>query len=199
MLPYRELRVFEALRQHLHPGDVFVDAGANIGIFTVAAARCVGPTGRIIAVEMMPDTAEILRETLTLNDVGNALVIERALAARAGARVEATVRDGHFGQATIALGATQAGGRQVQVETTTLKDLLADYPTVALMKMDIEGAELDALRGAGSDLQKVNVILFEILDDNSKVPDYLNSMGFDISKLDSRNRIAFNRQAGTSR
>jgi FkbM family methyltransferase len=196
VLPRREYRVLEALDRYLQPGDVFVDAGANIGFFTVAAARRIGAAGRIVAVEMMPDTAQALRDHLSLNGVDNAVVIERALSDRAGAHVEATVRDGHFGQATIALASTQAGGRQVRVETTTLADALAGLPTVAVLKIDIEGAELDALRGAGSALQRVKVILFEQLDSSPEVPDHLKSMGFEVSSLDGRNRIAVNRDAG---
>lgn len=194
VVPRREFRVLEALDRHLRPGDVVVDAGANIGFFTVAAVRRIGAAGRIVAVEMMPDTAAALREHLVLNGVENATVVERALADRAGLYVEATVRDGHFGQATIALGSTQSGGRQVQVETTTLADVLAGLPTVAVLKIDIEGAELDALRGAGAALQKVRVILFEQLDSSPEVPDHLKAMGFDVSSLDGRNRIAINRK-----
>ncbi|MGV9007096.1 MAG: FkbM family methyltransferase [Brevundimonas sp.] len=188
--------MLEALDRYLRPGDVFVDAGANIGFFTVAAARRVGAAGRIVAVEMMPDTAQALRDHLSLNGVDNAVVIERALSDCVGAHVEATVRDGHFGQATIALASTQAGGRQVRVETTTLAEVLAALPTVAVLKIDIEGAELDALRGAGSALQAVKVILFEQLDTSPEVPDHLKSMGFEVSSLDGRNRIAINRVAG---
>jgi hypothetical protein len=63
------------------------------------------------------------------------------------------------------------------------------------MKMDIEGAELDALHGAGAALQKVGVVLFEILDKNSAASEYLKSMGFDVSKLDGLNMIAVNRNS----
>ncbi|MDQ3078240.1 MAG: hypothetical protein M3Q83_05285, partial [Pseudomonadota bacterium] len=51
-LPSREPAVFAAIRDNLKPGDTFVDAGANIGIFSVLAARLVGPSGRVVAVEM---------------------------------------------------------------------------------------------------------------------------------------------------
>ncbi|WP_234981526.1 hypothetical protein [Fontimonas thermophila] len=61
-LPGQEPAVEGAIRSILRPGDVFVDAGANIGFYSILASRIVGTEGRVISVEMMPQTATILRE-----------------------------------------------------------------------------------------------------------------------------------------
>ncbi|MDQ3144582.1 MAG: FkbM family methyltransferase, partial [Pseudomonadota bacterium] len=140
-LPSREPAVFAVIRDSLRPGDTFVDAGANIGIFSVLAARQVGASGRVVAVEMMPDTAAILTEHLAMNEVECATVVRKALSDKAGQTVTANVVEGHFGLASIAW-SPRPSAKQVKVQTTTLDEVLADVDRIELIKMDLEGAEL---------------------------------------------------------
>src|SRR5580765_7707639 len=63
----------------LEPGDVFVDVGANIGVFTVMAAKRVGPTGRVIAFEPSPSVIRYLEENVRLNELTNVTVCPLAL------------------------------------------------------------------------------------------------------------------------
>lgn len=67
VLPSREGAVVAAISARLGKSAVFIDAGANIGFFTVLAAKIVGELGHVFAVEMMPDTAARLREHVALN------------------------------------------------------------------------------------------------------------------------------------
>src|SRR5689334_3802567 len=60
-----------AIRRLLGPGDLFVDIGANIGYFSVLAARSVGAEGRVIAIEPAPPTVAKLRDNLDLNGLSN--------------------------------------------------------------------------------------------------------------------------------
>ena len=101
VLPSAQGTVRKALVERLKPGGVFVDAGANIGAFTVLGARLVGPQGRVVAIEMMPDTARRLREHLELNGLGWVHVVEGALSDIGGQDVVAKVPPGLAGQATI--------------------------------------------------------------------------------------------------
>jgi hypothetical protein len=71
VLPQQEPAVEAAIRRSLQPGAVFVDAGSNIGYYSVLAAQLVGPHGRVIAVEMMPETAAALRRHVAINDCRN--------------------------------------------------------------------------------------------------------------------------------
>ncbi|BBC73980.1 conserved hypothetical protein [Altererythrobacter sp. B11] len=185
-LPTREPAVIAAIRRLLRPGDVFVDAGANIGIYSVLAARLVGPDGRVVAFEMMPDTAEILRTHLVDNNCDNAVVIEAALWSRSGDKVTAHVSDGKYGQASISTG---SGNRTTEVETIALSEALSEFDRIALIKMDLEGAELEALKGAEPLLDRVAAILFEDWG-GSEVSAYLAARGFVVRRLDGKNSLA---------
>ena len=59
----------EALARELRPGATFFDIGANVGFVTVLAARLVGPGGRVIAFEPVPQNAAAIRENLALNGI----------------------------------------------------------------------------------------------------------------------------------
>jgi FkbM family methyltransferase len=190
VLPSREPAVFAALARRLGPGDVFVDAGANIGVFSVFASRLVGPHGRVVSVEMMPGTAARLRHHLALNDCANVEVVQAALDSVAGGEVTAALQPGHAGRATLALAELLDRPRVVTIGTRTLSDVLAPFERVALMKMDIEGAELRALDGAGDALAKVDAIVFEQLDDSGAIAERLRASGYRVELLDRHNYLA---------
>jgi FkbM family methyltransferase len=187
VLPSREPEVFGAIARRLRRRDTFVDAGANIGFYTVLAAGIVGPQGRVIAIEMMPDNAAILREHVRINGLTNVEVVEGALSDKAGERVLAYVDDGKYGQASIA---DPRGERSVEVMTTTLEEILGDVPYVRLMKMDLEGAELKALQGAGQRLESIRAIIAEALPEHGSAQNVLVERGFAVARLDGRNWIA---------
>lgn len=195
VLPWREQAIADLLRDRLRPGDVFVDAGANIGVYTVLAARLVGPEGRVVSVEMMPDTAARLRAHIQLNQLQNVTLVERALSSQAGQVVVATVQPGKYGQATIARGSGRFGlGSEVRVSTTTLDDVTVVMPRVRLMKMDVEGAEHDALSGAGNLLSRLDALVYESWgcqrDEGNPVDRLLEASGFKLSQLDGNNWVA---------
>lgn len=191
VLPSREPAIFEAVRQLVRPGDTFVDAGANIGFYTVQAARCAGGTGQVIAIEMMPDTANILRMQIERNQLSNVRLVEAALSDVEGAEVVAHVSSGRFGQASLV--AWTQGADAISVTTTTLARILEDLPRVALMKMDLEGAELPALRGAGPALDRIEAIIFEVHTAESEAAGFLAGAGFAVRALDRRNALATRR------
>ncbi|WP_448579485.1 FkbM family methyltransferase [Thermaurantiacus sp.] len=188
VLPLREPGIVRVMRERLKPGDIFVDAGANIGFYTVLGARLVGDRGRVLAIEMMPDTAEVLRRHVAINALANVSVVERALSDRSEGTVVAHVVPGKFGQASIAH--TLVEGRTVEVPCTTLDDLLSDMPDVALMKMDLEGAEALALHGAQRSLSRIGAIIFEQLSRDEGPGGLLRAAGFSIQPIDGNNRLA---------
>jgi len=185
VLPARGPHELALLYDILRPGDTFVDAGANIGFFSVAASGPVGPTGQVIAVEMMPKTAAQLRVNLALNDAANVRVAEVALSDRDGATVTATSNARKLGQASIA---PTVGGavRDVSVSVTTqrLDTLLRDVKRVRLMKMDLEGAEALALAGAYGVLDRIDAIVFENNARDPRLARLLAARGFTIRVLD---------------
>ena len=190
VVPSRERTVLSTIRGCLKRGDVFVDGGANVGVYTILAGQLVGDEGRVIAVEMMPETARILKTHISINYLGNVTIVERALSDTAGKEVIACLPTGQYGQASIASGIIE-GDAEVRVVTTTLSDVLADIEHVTLMKMDLEGAEELALRGAGDALDRVRAVIFEDWGE-SRLSEIFRNKGFSVERLDGNNCLALN-------
>jgi FkbM family methyltransferase len=193
--PSREPAIVAAIKRLLLPGDLFIDAGANLGFYSVLAARLVGPTGHVVAIEMMPDTATMLRDHIAMNGLANVTLVERALSDVSGEAVTASVRDGEFGQASIATGLASADKTTVTVETTTLAEIVQRFGPAKLMKMDLEGVELRVLKGAGAALGRIEHIICEDWGGEGGSHDWSGS-GHQASALDARNFIASRPRAG---
>lgn len=200
VLPWREKALLEEIERRLKPGDVFIDAGANIGVYTVLASRLVGPSGRVIAVEMMPDTADRLEAHVRINELHNVTVVRQALSDASGGIVTATVQAGKFGQATIAEDSERYGlGTRIEVTSTTLDDVTAGIASIALMKMDLEGAEMPALRGGASTMTKLQALVYEswgtTRSESHPVDKMLGESGFRLAQIDGNNWLASREQA----
>lgn len=193
VLPWREQGVHRALREILRPGDVFVDAGANIGIYTLLVSQLVGPAGRVIAIEMMPDTAAILRRHVEENGCGNVEIVERALSDGALASVTAKVVPGKYGQASIAENAGGQSGvreQEVEVEAITLDQVCNGIEQIHLMKMDLEGAELQALAGATATIERTGCVIYESHTHADALANWFELAGFAISRKLGKDRLA---------
>ncbi len=133
------------LQETLLPGDTFVDAGANIGLHTVVAARAVGQDGLVVAVEAMPRTVAHLQASLRLSTVEDRVSLH---ACAAGARAE----DGHVFHVAAVAGHSslypldEAVIEEVRVNIRPL-DGMVPPGKVKLVKIDVEGAELDVIAG----------------------------------------------------
>ena len=143
-----ELDTLRLLRSLLKPGDHFVDCGANIGYFTFVAARRVGPSGRVDAFEPDPlNRARLEAHLAASGSPANVRVHAVALSDSAG---EATLyhpadSSRNHGEASLFAPAGGAATTAYRVLTARL-DAMLDHPP-KLIKMDIEGAELTALKG----------------------------------------------------
>lgn len=198
VLPNNLSDIFATVRARVREGDIAIDAGSNIGAVAVCMAARAGPSGRVIAVEMMPDTAARLRLNLALNGLDWVTVIELALSDVAGRVVTAHVEAGVFGQASIMHGAGAARATdRVEVATTTLDEVTEGLGEIALIKMDLEGAEPQALRGATDTLRRVRAIIFESWQgEDCETARVLRDAGFCIAPVDARNFLA-TRESGS--
>jgi len=179
--PDREPEVFAQISALLRPRDVFVDAGANIGVYTVLASRKVGASGRVLAIEMMPETCAILRKHLEMNGCENAEVIETALSDAEGEFVDAFLPRSQCGQASLTRNPDKS--EKIRVQTRTLDRVAAEIDRVRLLKLDLEGVELQALQGARKLLDRVDAICFEDREGDSPVRPFLQGLGFSLSPL----------------
>lgn len=136
-------------RALLHPGDVFVDGGANVGYVALAVATSVGPSGRVIACEPSRRTMTLFRANAELNAFGWVDLREVALADAQGTRTFRSFEPGS-GWSSFAPPDPQSACEE-HVRVTTL-DLLTEGLTgrVRVVKLDLEGAEVAALRGASA-------------------------------------------------
>jgi FkbM family methyltransferase len=136
---------YAAFRADLHAGDVVLDIGANVGAYAVLFAGWVGPRGRVFAFEPAAETRRVLGELIGLNGVGDRVtVVDAAVSGAEGtAPFAAHGSDGSNRLVSHAL----AGS--VQVTTTTI-DAFCERQNLSpsLIKIDVEGAELDVLKGA---------------------------------------------------
>lgn len=135
----------------LADGDVFVDIGANIGYYSLLAARSVGDDGGVVAVEASPAMFAELRRNVELNDLDARIrLVNKAAAAKSGTL---TVFAGPRHNAGMS---TTLASRGLTVETTVpampLDELLTfgEITSMRLIKIDVEGAEPDVLAGMGN-------------------------------------------------
>ena len=185
----REPWLSKLLAAELAPGRSFVDGGANIGFYSLLAARLVGPSGQVVAFEMMPDTAAILRKHIERNGDLPIRIVERALSEKSGERVMASVEPGLHGQASIV--SKGRGPRQsVSVETVTLDEALAAVERVDLLKLDLEGAEFGALCGAQAVLARTGCVVFESNDEDPRIFALLEAAGFAVERLGAFDFVA---------
>jgi FkbM family methyltransferase len=141
----------------LRPGDSYVDVGANVGLLALRAASVVGPTGRVVAIEAHPRTASFLANNVRLNGFGN-VAVERVAVGDTPGELAFTDRRSDDQNAVA-----PDGAGPVQVAVTTLDALVpaSRLPHVHLLKIDVEGFELAALRGAAQLLARVDRLLIE--------------------------------------
>ena len=141
-----------AISRMLRPGQTFYDVGANAGFFTLLGARCVGPSGRIVAVEPLPRNIEIMEKHLAINNISNVRVVGKAVSDFVG-----TARFSVKGYSTSRLSTTG----ELSVEVTTLDALVEEAGSPPhIMKVDIEGAEIELLRGAKKVLEEFRPVIF---------------------------------------
>jgi FkbM family methyltransferase len=135
------------LRNFIRPGMVVVDGGANYGIYSLAAARLVGPEGRVFSFEPGLESFSVLQKNIELNNLQNVRSFRAALADKEGT---APLYHSGRGPNSFSLAPPQHGscGSEV-VATLPLNKILQQEKTeqVGLIKLDVEGAEELALRG----------------------------------------------------
>jgi FkbM family methyltransferase len=148
-----EPEVQSALTELLRPGDVFYDVGANIGYFTVIGARLVGTSGRVVAVEPQPEARRRLEHNVQLNGFGNITVVEAAVADEEGESDLVISHEGILEWASLD-SSPAADVPKIRVPVTTIDALRAELPAPSLVKLDVEGAEIQAIRGMRETLRR---------------------------------------------
>jgi FkbM family methyltransferase len=133
------------VRRTLQPGMVFVDVGANIGLFTLTAARQIGANGRVFAFEPGNDNCALLRKNVEVNNyTGNVTVIEKAVSNKSGT---CTLFKSEFNPADHRIYEVSKDRKSMEIECIALDDYFKPGNRIDMIKMDIEGAEELAIKG----------------------------------------------------
>jgi FkbM family methyltransferase len=131
----------------LKKGDVFVDVGANIGLMTVYGAAKVGSQGKVLSFEANPDTKRILDENIALNQLGNVKTFGFALGS---AQSTSTLYSNlSINRGSASLNKLDEKSQQYSIEIRRLDDVEDAKCNLKLMKVDVEGWELEVLKGCG--------------------------------------------------
>lgn len=174
-------------------GDVIVDGGAFIGLWTLRVAQVSGKSGRIIAVEPNPLAYAQLQNNIRLNNLGNVTTVNKALGDQNG-KIDLFTEARGFSATSLFRNHVETfvpktGVTSVKCEMTTIDDLVSDYDVkqVDILKIDVEGAELAVLHGASKSFEKkiIHKIVVEVHEDicsKQSIIDYLVSNNFIIDR-----------------
>jgi FkbM family methyltransferase len=184
-----ERDVEDTIIGHLHSGGVFYDVGANIGWYSMLAARAVGPDGRVLAFEPSVLNAAFIQQNAAVNHFANVSVICAALTDQEGwmsfldkgnmqSRLD---KDDFDAQAQRRARKDQKIKGQRPVPATTLDSWLAQtgQPPPSLVKIDVEGGELGALRGMTQTLRQSGpTLVIELHNTAAVVADFLDTVDY---------------------
>lgn len=179
-----EPAVTATLQRLVRPGWVCVDLGAHYGYFSLLLAQLVGSAGRVVAFEPSAENAAILRRNVALNDLENRVTVE-----------EYAVSDGSTSEAALTLPETfssewtlrrEQGTRSQVVSAIALDDYSPPGQRVDLIKMDIEGAEAQALSGMSRILHESHPVLVMELhgEEGKRAAATLERLGYPLLDLE---------------
>ncbi len=136
-------------------GSTAIDVGAHIGDYTYSLCNAVGPQGRVVAIEPLPDLAKMLTRAIEQLKLP-VTVINCALSSHPGeATLRVPVNDGRRVAGFATLENRPVDGQSFTVKLRTLDDIADEHPgTLSFIKIDVEGHELEVLKGATKTLQQ---------------------------------------------
>lgn len=198
-----ELTVQTTLAARLRPGMVFYDLGANIGLFTLLAARLVGDSGKVFSFEPDPENAARLRRNIERNGFTNVSVIEKGIWSTSTnlnfLKSGADSPDHGVGK----FSAADNGGGGTLTQCVSLDDFTqgAAIPRADAIKCDVEGAEVEALRGGAKLFQSRHpwIVCETHSDANRRAAiELLGNFGYAVSALDGDHVLAARAETGAA-
>jgi FkbM family methyltransferase len=144
---------FAIIRQLVQPGDYVIDLGAHVGAVTKFLSDLVGPQGRVYSVEPFPINYEILKRNVGKLKLHNVELINCAVSDQKGRLTMEIPTFDEMGESFYDARLIPAGAesslRHAEVDVKTVDDMFAGIPRgVSFVKCDVEGQELQTLRGA---------------------------------------------------
>ncbi len=185
-----ERYIVTKLRKLIKPGDICWDIGANIGFYTCLLASRVGDNGAVIAFEPASRTYGYLRENVSLNQFANVTVVNKGLGDKQEQRTL------YYSEAGLAEGTASlkyADGRAASERVTldTIDNLIRELPAPEFVKIDVEGYQLEVLRGGERFLKTHAPLLIAELKDVGEtnrdifeeIENYVTDLGYQLYKI----------------
>jgi FkbM family methyltransferase len=188
-----EPQVQQALVDLLRPGMTFYDLGANIGYFSLIAARLVGPTGRVVSFEADPEIAARLGENLARNNFSHARVEQKAVWSEA--TTVSFVRVDPNTSPDRGLGHVSADSSidTITVEAVSLDRYVTAQNSPDFLKCDVEGAEAEVFRGADrllADRRTVLLVEMHSPENQQALTQKFAEFGYTVRNLDENHILA---------
>lgn len=155
------------LQSNLREGDVYIDIGANVGTTTLVAAKAVGDTGVVICFEPNKKTYKALTANIKKNCYCNILAKQCALGSKEGAVLFSDKNNDDMNRVSV-----ERNG--ISVQLATLDSYTDHINNIRLVKIDVEGYEMEVLQGAIQTLKKTEMVFFESIEQNAQ--NYNNSV-----------------------
>ena len=177
-----EQRVCKAILRCLKSGDVCADVGAHIGFFTLLMAKVVGPIGKVSAFEAFPENAELLQSNVILNAYDDRVIVEnKAVGSTSKEATDLYLGPSSFESSLV----LHQGGDSITVPGISLGDYFSDAEKLDFIKMDIEGAESQAIPAMREQLMRLKpTVLLEIHQGAESAVEELSTMGYRFVDLD---------------
>jgi FkbM family methyltransferase len=187
--------VQQAMVRHLQSGNVFYDIGANMGFFSLIAAKLVGPTGFVNAFEPVAENATSIRENVHLNGFSNINTCEVAVGSASGqAELLLTDWDGGSTLASSSVKPSEPVSRR-SVRVVALDDFIAEknLRPPNFVKIDVEGLELEVMQGMTKTIGTAKPVLLYEVDDGDRekfmsrwdaLDKYVEDLGYEIVRLE---------------
>jgi len=185
-----EPEVSSYIMKNLKLGETFMDIGANNGYYTVLAAGLVGPNGKIISIEPSPNAFRRLMHNVRVNNLSNVVILNVALSDHDGNAMLYLNKESEDGLASlIKSDQVQSLG---EVELKRFDHLFMDEK-ISIVKMDVEGSEINIIKGMENYLKSHKEVKIEM----EWNPSYRNENDFDyLSRLFHINLIFSNKEFG---
>jgi FkbM family methyltransferase len=146
-------------------GFTIIDAGANNGVLSLEFAKMVGENGNVVSIEPHPANIERFRFNLSLNKFVNIDLIEKGVGAKAGESFISIVDENNLGKTRIQT--EKEGGLEIEIRTLDYIVNSNQLEQVDLIKIDVEGFEMEVLKGGFETIKKYQPKLFIELDDSN--------------------------------
>jgi FkbM family methyltransferase len=142
-------------------GDTVIDIGAHIGRYTITSSKQVGDSGKVVAIEADPDNFQLLKRNIALNNLTNVLPLNYAVFSTR-TRIKLYQQSASAKYNSLMLTRATKSEKYVEVEADTLDSILElnAVNQVNWIKIDVEGAEFEVLKGSTKTLSNENVSLF---------------------------------------